>query len=517
MNVHAAAQVLFARRVILYAVYRSEVPHRPRGVHWPFRDVMRLQRKKSDNDTTPTRPKRRHLLLVGSTCCTIWTTLLWQRMVWSDSSSISSSSQSLVDTKQRTVLICNMPNERLPAIIRDELRRVVALKCFDTLFRRDSLKVSEQQKLLFNLFHGNEKRNIISTVHQLCTAQEIFSEMFEERSDIVLSRQTGATEEATLQLRMLYSRREKSFLLGSNYHINTDVLSNKDYKNSTLITGRTILGQAKNTLSTVRKACSVLGGLVKEDGTPKFSGDTIEDVVNKMLDQMYELLKGKSQAEEADDDDPKKTTAEEECSEAEEEVEDPQSGDSQPSNSSERPTNWMFHGFMAVLLFGPMAAPEKRLSFFLNSDPLPQDRKNFSRAASREQKRKRDDNERSVAAITIDDSPSTSGPKRGMTVADQVRIASLELQYGRFESDRHDSRMISLKFESEMLEKKIERALQKASVTGDFEPVDRLEADLDELRRGMASCRENSHSTQTNRCKKLIGEEKKAESTVENE
>ena len=51
-----------------------------------------------------------------------------------------------------------------------------------------------------------------------------------------------------------------------------------------------------------------------------------------------------------------------------------------------------------------------------------------------------------------------------MSVADRVRIASLELQLGRYESDKHDSKVIALKFEADVLEKKIDRAIRLAKL-----------------------------------------------------
>ena len=175
----------------------------------------------------------------------------------SDCSNISSFTLGSFSPQKRKVIIVNMP-ERLPAIIRDELRRVVALKCFDTLFRRDSCKITEQRDLMYDMFHGNQRRNIISVCDQLCHGEGIYGGLFEDRTDVILSRQGTGTDEPTLQLKMLYSRREKSYLLGENAHINMKILAEKDYKSSTLLTGRTIHSQAKKTLTTVRKAYPLL-------------------------------------------------------------------------------------------------------------------------------------------------------------------------------------------------------------------------------------------------------------------
>ena len=133
---------------------------------------------------------------------------------------------------------------------------------------------------MHDMCHGNKKKNIVPSIHQLCRGEDIFAELFEDRTDQVLSRNTA--EGNTKQLKTLYSRSEKTWLLGK--HIDLKSMSEINYKNKTLITGRTILNHGKNALKTIRKACAVLKPLINDGGTPKHSGDSIDDVVNKMLD-----------------------------------------------------------------------------------------------------------------------------------------------------------------------------------------------------------------------------------------
>ena len=81
----------------------------------------------------------------------------------------------------RHIIISNMPptnnnNDRIPASIRDELRRAVALYCLDIVFQRDSMKVAQMRKLMFDLYHGNDKMRIISHVQLLCDGKEMFED-----------------------------------------------------------------------------------------------------------------------------------------------------------------------------------------------------------------------------------------------------------------------------------------------------------------------------------------------------
>ena len=95
-------------------------------------------------------------------------------MACSVSSSLSSQSP---DAK---IQIDNMPtNERVPAGIRDELRRTVALYCMDIIYKKDPMKVNAMRQLMYDLYHGNPSKNTISHVKLLCAGEEIFESMFE--------------------------------------------------------------------------------------------------------------------------------------------------------------------------------------------------------------------------------------------------------------------------------------------------------------------------------------------------
>ena len=187
-------------------------------------------------------------------------------MAYSVSSSITS--ESIVDG---SIIFDNMPtNERLPAAIRDELRRAVALYCMDIVFQKGSMKVANQRGLMFDLYHGNDGKNVISHVKMLCNGGELFDDLFEERVENVVGRNNSVT--STKQLKSLYSRSDKLFYLGK--HITVETMSTVSFNSKLLASGRMLLSQAKETLKTIKKACAELKQLVNEDGSPKNSGET---------------------------------------------------------------------------------------------------------------------------------------------------------------------------------------------------------------------------------------------------
>ena len=70
-----------------------------------------------------------------------------------------------------------------------------------------------------------------------------------------------------------------------------------------------------------------------------------------------------------------------------------------------------------------------------------------------------------------------------------IMPASVDRLPGRFDTENLERSVLTLKHEADLLEKKIERAMQKASATGDHAPVDALEQELDEVRLAMKDCR----------------------------
>ena len=219
-------------------------------------------------------------------------------MAWSVASSVTV--DSAIATAKPTFIIANMPtNERVTAPIRDELRRVIALYCMDIIFKKDSMKVAAMRTMMFDLFHGNASKDIISHVQLLCTADDVFADLFEERHDNAVNRQNQKDGVPPKQLKTIYARVEQPYILGR--HITVDLLSTVSFNSSTLASGRMLLNAAKETLKTIKKACAELKQLVNEDGTPKKSGETVEDVVNQLLDIMFHALKGKKQLVEEDD------------------------------------------------------------------------------------------------------------------------------------------------------------------------------------------------------------------------
>ena len=130
---------------------------------------------------------------------------------------MGSSVASSITSQDRQVQIANMPPinaDRLPASIRDELRRAVGLYCLDIVFQRDAMKVAQMRKLMH--------------VQLLCNGEDMFSDLFENRQDNVVNRQGASTK----QLKTLFSQTDKAYYLGK--HINVKTMSSVNFASDTL-------------------------------------------------------------------------------------------------------------------------------------------------------------------------------------------------------------------------------------------------------------------------------------------
>ena len=153
--------------------------------------------------------------------------------------------------------------------------------------------------------------------------------------------------------------------------VNLKVMECKDYSNpSVLVSGRTLLNQAKAILKNMKKANSVTLPYLDEGGNPKESGQTMEDVINNMMDDMYELLEGPDADEDSDDEDKENDGSKSApSSNKKRRVDDGDSGGGDSSDGgdedpqpSTRPHGWRFKGYVAFLfsylvLFGKTRTP----------------------------------------------------------------------------------------------------------------------------------------------------------------
>ena len=147
----------------------------------------------------------------------------------------------------------------------------------------------------------------------------------------------------------------------------------------------------------------------------------------------------------------------------------------------------------------------------MTSDPLPADKRSLvGRSAARKEKARRDDTERSLNVV-----PTASG-QRAMTVMEQVQIASLGLQVGRFDTDQKEINVMSLKYRAEIVEKRLQRMTARAESSGDWTVVNDLENQLDALLQQMETATSLPVTNSgVKRCRDLISQDEEEKDDVE--
>jgi len=130
-----------------------------------------------------------------------------------------------------------------------------------------------------------------------------------------------------------------------------------------------------------------------DDGHPKASGDTIEAIVNRLLDFMYSEWK-KAQASE------KANPPTQGQSKKQKVSRDATSPESTPSEDEieidddvviECPPEWIFRGFMAFMFFGPFHENREAgryIDLLFLENPPKKDAKKLSRKTQREEKQR---------------------------------------------------------------------------------------------------------------------------------
>ena len=253
---------------------------------------------------------------------------------------------------------------RIPADLRDELRRVIALRIYATVHSMPSMSKAEQEDLMASMYHGTNGK--ASQMRLLVDGVKPYNMLYDEVEDIVEDpNATGVLGTSTKILKPEFSPAkdaDRLYIAGS--HITTKLLERMTLDdNSVLCTGAYLYRQAIRAMASIRKAIAEAKKLVDEEGKPLMSGHSTEDVLKAVVDKVYEQIgkSGNSSATSSPNDD--------------------------DDDDESKKKKW-FHGYIAFVLFGPLAPKENRLDIFCTGDPEGEGIN--GRAAQRPGKQKRD-------------------------------------------------------------------------------------------------------------------------------
>mmetsp|Transcript_2097 Transcript_2097/g.3084 ORF Transcript_2097/g.3084 Transcript_2097/m.3084 type:complete len:458 (+) Transcript_2097:61-1434(+) len=395
---------------------------------------------------------------------------------------------------------------QLPAVLRTEMRRTIALKSFSKVYPKNA-KLAQQHQCIEDDFHGNKSSGAISQKDMLCHGEGVYSEMFVPVQ--------ASSNENSLKLKSLYSRSVVSYFSGKE--ITSEVLERKFFKGKELMKGRALYDLAAQSLRTIRRACVKVKKYINEDGSIKESNRTIYDVATLILDDMYEELKGRNQIYDVEDDESDKKEGE--CKDKDGDTVNNDSNNHEREgaikvpdgdfSAKRRPEEWMFAGYMAFMLFGPLAPYERRIDFLKLKDRssivdrkeiTPIDVKNdpdkcFEIDGRNENPIEQDSKGDQIIALKKSASVNKDGAAKGTH-----DTATLDVQTIRLNARIQEGDFFALKSEADLLGCQITRAFSLAEKSGkddDWERYNKLELEMDAIRKTMKDLRQSQPQSES--------------------
>jgi Ethanolamine utilisation protein EutA len=352
----------------------------------------------------------------------------------------------------------------LSAIIRDELRRVVAVKAMAIIYSKEQMTFRSMWCAMNELYHGASDKKIISQVDLLIHARPPYSDLFEKRNDLITG--TAAVQANCNVLKSEICRVDAPIILGRD--ITKALLERTSFKkDSALITGKTLVRVAQDSLRNIKKALALISTLdavqsFTSDGVVCKSGHTELDVKEQLLDKMFELLQGKMSVMEDDEDEPNEVVGED------------------VTKLNIRPASWFFSGWFALMIFGPFAEQKDRLSLLEIGQSLDDKKKRSGRATSRVAEAKQKDEAR-ANNVGIGSETAQRGVKSTAAFTQQISLANLAVKKEEQDQAEKDSRVFAINAEMKSQTLKIDRLERRATQYGiAYDSTNKLWQDIQE-------------------------------------
>ena len=340
---------------------------------------------------------------------------------------------------------------------RTELRCVVGIQLLGLLYQKGKMQQKAQWQFFYDNFHGNTDRDIASQLVRFMQIEGVYAALFEPRPNTVVDPADTGAQRIVYVLRQTLQRNGQTLIVGR--HITKELMERTSIKqHSALVSGRPLFDASMEALRHMKQANAFALPLVNNDGEPMVSGDSIEDVYNKVLDKMYNHQKNKEKGITCDEDD-----------------------DDENAEGCQRPEGWRFKGWMAWVLFGCTAPKERQIDLLSLTNPAG-DQSSNSRKALRLKEAKEREAERSIAAA------SEIGAARGLSMGESIAIGNMDIRKrerkDKQDMRRREMRVISIIKLLEIYERKIRSAEEKGHtelMERFVEKEHQLQTELDEL------------------------------------
>lgn len=164
------------------------------------------------------------------------------------------------------------------------------------------------------------------------------------------------------------------------------MLVNKNFKGNEIISPRALIDKHTQVARNLKKALSHLSKYInKEDGSIKRSGWNYRDVVDALIQDMWNELKNFAATNLADSSDEEDDGEDNDDAADKDGNEDPNASASQKQKP---PVGWFFPGILFLMVFGPFPWSKNRSDFtqHFDSDPPKSGKKKYGREATRKAK-----------------------------------------------------------------------------------------------------------------------------------
>jgi hypothetical protein len=289
----------------------------------------------------------------------------------------------------------------------------------------------------------------ISLLDRFCNGEEYFEHFWEVRADHT-------------QFNPIYSRSSTS--LRQFVDVTALLLERKTFTSAELVTGRTLMERSMLGLRNYKKAGSLVGKYLDDNGSPKLSGWDMSKVWTKVLDDMWDMLMSKKNDETKSPDEVEQSSRERALFSSDEEDDDT------PTDRVTRPAEWFFPGWMAFASYYPTSenkAADRAMDFLGIKEPTEMEKKKLGRSTARVEKEKAAEFER------------TRDANRGMSKVEEVLVKTCEIQGAMHQSTKSETKLFSLNVRADRIVKQMQLALERGKATEDYSTYDKLQKDLD--------------------------------------
>jgi hypothetical protein len=209
-----------------------------------------------------------------------------------------------------------------------ELQCLISFVCFEALHLRKSMTVKDQSRLVSEMYLGGSNPNQINQSFWFCSGEGRFAKCFKRSEDGTLSLIPELTSQEPNRVFQVSTAESESDSVGL---ITLAAVRRKTLRSPNIISEESLFTNAKTVMKNCKLAYSLSKQLLDADGNLR-SGCNLNDFLEQLLDIMYVETELTKEA--------KKMTC---------------AAERDNYLSQKRKLGWVFTGYMAFVMYGPLA------------------------------------------------------------------------------------------------------------------------------------------------------------------